>query len=37
LEGESHAIHAPTTIILRRQGDAWRVALVHSVPVPAQG
>jgi ketosteroid isomerase-like protein len=33
LEGEQHAIHAPSTIVLRRVGDEWRVALVHSVPV----
>ena len=33
LEGEQHAIHAPTTILLRRTDGQWRVALVHSVPV----
>jgi len=32
LEGENHAIHAPTTIVLRRHDGRWRVALVHSIP-----
>ena len=26
-------IHAPATIVLRREDGAWRVALVHSVPL----
>ena len=33
LEGEQHAVHAPSTLVLRRQDGPWRVALVHSVPV----
>ena len=33
LEGEQHAVHAPSTLVLRRQNGRWRVALVHSVPV----
>jgi uncharacterized protein (TIGR02246 family) len=33
LESEQHAVHAPSTIVLRRQDGRWRVALVHSVPV----
>jgi uncharacterized protein (TIGR02246 family) len=37
LEGEQHAIHAPSTIVLRRADDEWRVALVHSVPVDDRG
>jgi uncharacterized protein (TIGR02246 family) len=31
--GERQAIHAPTTIVLRRRDDRWLVALVHTVPV----
>ena len=34
LEGAEHAIHSPSTIVLRRSAGEWRVALVHSVPVP---
>jgi uncharacterized protein (TIGR02246 family) len=26
-------LHAPTTIVLRRQDGGWRIALVHSVPL----
>jgi len=33
LGGERAEIHAPTTIVLRREDGAWRVALVHSVPL----
>lgn len=36
LEGERQAIHAPTTIVLRREGDGWLVVLVHSVPLPEE-
>jgi uncharacterized protein (TIGR02246 family) len=32
--GERQSIHAPTTIVLRREDGAWRVAVVHSVPLP---
>jgi ketosteroid isomerase-like protein len=34
--GEQTSLHAPTSIVLRRDGDAWRIALVHSVPLPEQ-
>jgi uncharacterized protein (TIGR02246 family) len=35
--GERTELRAPTTIVLRREGGAWRVALVHSVPMAEQG
>jgi ketosteroid isomerase-like protein len=31
--GEDQSVHAPTTIALRREDGAWRVCLVHSVPM----
>jgi ketosteroid isomerase-like protein len=34
--GEQTSLHAPTSIVLRRDGGAWRTALVHSVPLPEQ-
>jgi uncharacterized protein (TIGR02246 family) len=34
---ERTEIHAPTTIVLRRENGAWRVALVHSVPMGEEG
>jgi uncharacterized protein (TIGR02246 family) len=33
IDGETRQIHAPTTIVLRREDGAWRIALVHSVPL----
>jgi uncharacterized protein (TIGR02246 family) len=36
LEGEQHAVHAPSTFVLRRQDGRWRLALVHSVPLADQ-
>jgi uncharacterized protein (TIGR02246 family) len=34
IDGDPRQIHAPTTIVLRREDGAWRIALVHSVPLP---
>ena len=33
LEGKSCTIEAPTTMIWRREGDSWKLALVHSIPL----
>jgi uncharacterized protein (TIGR02246 family) len=35
--GARTELRAPTTIVLRREDGAWRVALVHSVPLAEQG
>ncbi len=32
-DGAVQTISAPTSLIFRRQGEIWKVALVHSVPV----
>jgi uncharacterized protein (TIGR02246 family) len=32
--GVRHHISAPTTLVLRRQGDAWKIAHFHSAPLP---
>ena len=34
-EGRRVQIMAPTTLMFTRTGGNWRVALVHSVPLPA--
>lgn len=34
LAGRSYTIHAPTSVVMRREDGAWRVCLVHSVPLP---
>ena len=35
LEGRRVQITAPTTLMFTRRGEEWRVALIHSVPLPA--
>jgi uncharacterized protein (TIGR02246 family) len=34
LEGERQHVSAPTSVVLRREGGAWKLALFHSIPVP---
>jgi uncharacterized protein (TIGR02246 family) len=34
MEGARHHISAPTTVVLRREGGEWRLALFHSIPLP---
>ena len=33
-EGTRRHISAPTTLVLRREGGAWKFALFHSAPLP---
>jgi len=35
LDGVAFEIEAPSTVVWRRVGDAWKVTLFHSVPLPA--
>jgi ketosteroid isomerase-like protein len=37
MDGEPQHLSAPTTFVLRRLGGSWRVALIHSVPLPDEG
>jgi hypothetical protein len=34
MDGRQQTISAPTSILLRREGDDWKVALIHTVPIP---
>lgn len=34
--GETIRIVAPTSVLFRRDGGAWKVALLHSVPLPEE-
>jgi ketosteroid isomerase-like protein len=34
LDNQPQHISAPTTIVLRRLGDGWRLVLTHSIPLP---
>ncbi len=33
-DGVAYDIEAPTTEVWRLDGDAWRLALIHSIPLP---
>ena len=35
--GRHASIHAPTSLVLRRVDGAWRLALLHSVPLAEEG
>jgi ketosteroid isomerase-like protein len=33
-DGTRYDIEAPTTMIWRREGETWKLALMHSIPLP---
>jgi len=35
LDRDLHVVEAPTTMIWRRVGGSWKVALFHSIPLSA--
>jgi ketosteroid isomerase-like protein len=37
MSGENEQLSAPSSLVFRRQDDEWRVALIHSVPIPDEG
>jgi ketosteroid isomerase-like protein len=37
LDGRPQHISAPTTVVLRREGGRWKIALFHSLPLPEAG
>ena len=37
MHGQQHNISAPTSILFRRQGNDWKIALIHTVPIAEQG
>src|ERR1700743_1173105 len=34
LDGAQQTLEAHTSILFRRQDDAWKIALIHTVPLP---
>ena len=34
MDGETQNLSAPTSLVFRRVGDAWKLALIHSAPLP---
>jgi ketosteroid isomerase-like protein len=31
--GTTHHVSAPSSFLLRRDGDSWKIVLIHSIPV----
>jgi ketosteroid isomerase-like protein len=36
MDGNAQQISAPTTLVFRREGGEWKLALFHSIPLPEQ-
>ena len=36
MDGNPQQISAPTTLVFRREGGEWKLALFHSIPLPEQ-
>ena len=36
MDGNTQHVSAPTTVVFRRLGGKWKVALFHSIPLPEQ-
>jgi ketosteroid isomerase-like protein len=34
MNGQEQRLSAPTSLLFHRQDDGWKVALIHSVPLP---
>jgi ketosteroid isomerase-like protein len=34
MNGEEHRISAPTSIVFNRDNSGWKVAMIHTVPLP---
>jgi ketosteroid isomerase-like protein len=34
MDGEQQSISAPTSILFRREAGDWKIALIHTVPIP---
>lgn len=32
-DGTTHHVSAPSSFLLRRDGDTWKIVLIHSIPV----
>ena len=36
MDGSAQQVSAPTTLVFRQEGGAWKIALFHSIPLPEQ-
>ena len=37
MDGQQQSISAPTSMLFRREPDDWKIALIHTVPIPEAG
>ena len=37
MDGQQQSISAPTSILFRRESSDWKIALIHTVPIPEAG
>jgi ketosteroid isomerase-like protein len=36
MDGQQQTISAPTSVVFLRQNSDWKIALIHTVPIPEQ-
>jgi ketosteroid isomerase-like protein len=36
MDGQQHSISAPTSLLFRLKDGDWKIALIHTVPIPEQ-
>jgi ketosteroid isomerase-like protein len=36
MDGQQQTISAPTSILFRREKEDWKIALIHTVPIPEE-
>ena len=36
MDGSAQQVSAPTTLVFRQEGGAWKIALFHPIPLPEQ-
>jgi ketosteroid isomerase-like protein len=36
MDGQKRTLEAPTSVLFRREDGDWRIALIHTVPLPEQ-
>lgn len=34
MDGQEENVSAPTSMVFRREGETWKIALIHTVPFP---
>ncbi len=34
MNGQKRTLSAPTSMLFRQRNDEWKIAMIHSVPIP---